>query len=81
MNMCIAHAVKENLCLDNITVVDIGVGVIGICVDGDEIKYKFVPSEDLSKNISDALTNKDPLVGALEKSLETKILSAYKDFL
>lgn len=59
---------------------DIGIGTIGIDYSsGDEVKYKFIPSKELEKEVLSTITNKkNPLVLKAEASLVKKITETYK---
>ena len=77
----ISYDVQESfLDKQNICEVDIGIGTLNILVTEDEIKYKFIPSKNLSGSIIQAIEHKDsPLIIKAEQSLSKKILNTYKD--
>ena len=81
---CINDAVIEDKLADeDITSVDIGIGILYIKHQGtaaNNIKYKFEPSVYLSKSLEESLTNgTNPLEDLLLTSLKDKFTSAYKD--
>ena len=77
---CICHAIKESLVAQNpITEVDVGIGVLYIKIDNDEVKYKFILSKKFDNNVSFTVMNKEsPLIIDLDKSLKLRIEKAYK---
>lgn len=60
---------------------DIGIGTVGVDYSaGDEVKYKFIPSKELEKEVLSTIVNKkNPLVLKAEASLVHKITETYKD--
>ena len=80
---CICHNVLESLEEDSMeTSIDIGVGVVKIIIDEDEIAYRFIPSTKLEdKLISTVTTKSDPLVEKIEDGLTARILNTYKDLI
>lgn len=82
-NWCIADSFKESIIAKNdLTEIDIGIGKLLISNLTEEIKYKFIPCEDLEKAlISVALDKKNILELTLEKKLVGKILNTYKDII
>lgn len=80
---CISHSVEDSL-LDNEThtIVDIGVGKLGIKVEDNTILYKFIPSTKLEDSIKQTvLSGKSPLTLKVEETLKDKITKTYKDFI
>lgn len=80
---CIVDAVKEsNLSNEEITEIDLGVGVLYIKHTNKELKYKFVPSNKLNKCMSDMLNSGlNSLENTLELSLVDRIVNTYKDLI
>ena len=80
---CIGHAVHEGQKTgEEVTCIDIGFGELHIKVQGDLIKYKFIPSTELENTVSKTvLTNTSPIALKLDNSLQTKIDKAYKDIM
>lgn len=80
---CICHAVQETRLLNNnLTSVNIGIGTLHIKVDGNEIKYKFIPSSKLENSIAETVkTGKSPLVKQVEDTLKDRIMNVYKELL
>lgn len=79
---CITDAVCKSIYnRDESTVVDIGIGKLIIKYDNNQVKYKFTPSKELEDSISTAVvTERNPLVDALESSLVDKMTNVYKSF-
>ncbi len=79
---CITDAVcKSVYARDDSTVVDIGIGKLTIKFDNNQVRYKFVPSKELEESVANAvLTERNPLVDALESSLVDKMTNVYKSF-
>lgn len=63
--------------------IDIEIGTIGIDFSsGDSVRYKFIPSKELEKDIATTLISKEnPLTLRVEQSLVSKITNTYKDLL
>lgn len=80
---CIGDAIEETLNKsEEILSADIGIGVIGIQILNNEIKYKFTPSVQLEKCVREAVINgKNTLEYTVEKTLANKIINTYKDLL
>lgn len=79
----LANGVYETkLTGENITDIDLGLGVLYIKADGAEVKYKFVPSASLENSIRAALSKDySPLVKNLDTSLVSHLLDTYKDLM
>ena len=79
--LCICHKVFENeLKGEPITHIDLEFGALYIMHEGDELKYKFIPSKALESDLKTTITTgKSPLIGKVEDTLKEKILNAYKD--
>lgn len=79
----IAHAVFEEIQVKNTIVkLDIGIGILCILISKDEIQYKFIPSKELEKCVSNTIDlNKDLLTIEIEDNLKNKILNTYKEFM
>lgn len=80
---CINEAVLDTLLEDkNLVEIDIGLGILYIQILDNSIKYKFIPSNELEKNVKNTvINNKNNLQNVLENNLVTKIVNAYKDLL
>lgn len=81
---CICNAVDEVLLSkkDNVTSIDLGIGILSILVEDNSIKYKFIPSEELESGIRDvAIGDDNPFVIKFEKTLVNKITNLYKELL
>lgn len=79
----IAHTVYENVVEKNpISTIDIGVGILYIKCEEDQIKYKFVPSKQLEGMVTRAVENKtSPIMHDVDAMLKDKIEKAYKRLL
>lgn len=80
---CICHNVLEStLAKENLTEIDIGIGILYIKCEEDKVRYKFVPSNKMEEAITSTLVNKEsPVALKLELSLKNRIENAYKDLL
>lgn len=78
---CIVDAVHEtNLKFDKITEVDIGIGIIKIKIDGDNVKFAFIPSAKLEEGIINSILNRENVLDiALENNLKDKLVNTYKE--
>ena len=78
---CICNAIEETILSGNDTVcVDIGIGLIYMSINNNEVQYKFVPSSKLEKYVVDTVVNaKNPLTINLESTFINRILKTYKD--
>lgn len=80
-NTIICHDVEESI-LDQqqITEVDIGIGTLYIQIVGEQVKYKFIPSDKLNAAICKTVkTGASPLVMEVEGALKSRVERAYKD--
>lgn len=78
---CICEQVKEDV-LDGkeISELDIGLGTLYIKYIGDEIRFKFVPSNYLETSVSNTVKNKlNLLENNLKDALVKKFVEVYKD--
>lgn len=82
-NDVISHDILESIKnKETNTVIDIGIGLLNICILDDHLEYKFIPSEELENNILKTYrTKKSNLVSRVETKLTTKILNMYKELL
>lgn len=80
---CINDAVYENISKGNtFSSIDLGIGVLNILIEDNEVKYKFIPSKELETSVNSTIINKENLlVDKLEKSLVNKFVNIYKDLL
>lgn len=80
---CICHYIEESkLKHEDVTTVDLGIGdlLIKQCEDG--IRYKFIPSRNLEKAVSETIqTGVSPLVNEAENVFVDRIVKTYKDLL
>ncbi len=81
--LCISHAMIE--CLQSKEPqceVDIGIGNLYIKLEGDTIKYKFIPSKNLEETIAFAIQQKEsPLTLKIDKALGERIENAYRSLI
>lgn len=80
---CICHSVIENLLQKNPdTDIDIGIGVLHIRCEEDQVKYKFIPAKNLEENVAAAIQTKvSPITLEVEDALKDRVESAYKHLL
>ena len=79
----ICHNVFESLAdVEQLTQVDLGIGVLYIKRDEGLGKYKFIPSESLDHKVCSTIKNKaSPLIVKANKSLKVKFNRAYKELI
>ena len=80
---CLNDAVEESrISGEEITEADIGIGKLLIKFDGEQVKYKFIPSAKLEESITDTIVHKSNILEiAIENSLKDKVLNTYKDLI
>lgn len=79
----ITHDILE-ACNDDkeICNVDIGLGTLSFLISDNELRYKFIPSEEFEKQIIKAIkTGNSPICDIACDKLSSKILNTYKDFI
>lgn len=83
LNLCICDELQDSsLKNEEINKINIGIGYLFISNADDQIRYKFIPNEDLENSIKETLIEgKNPLQRILEKNLVAKILNTYKDII
>ena len=81
--LCIAHSVMESLQeKESLTKIDIGIGILYINCEGDNVKYKFIPSKKLEESVaSTIITKKSPLVTRVETTLRERLDATYKNLI
>ena len=70
--------------LNNSTVtdIDIGIGVLSICVDNNQIKYRFTPSTLVELSVKNTIVDlKSPVKERASKTLASKINEIYEELL
>lgn len=79
----ICHSVEESIIEgETTTLVDIGIGKLGIKLEDNIVLYKFIPSTDFEDSIKKTvLTGESPLTLKVEAALKDKITKTYKDFI
>ena len=82
-HMDIAHYAFETISQKETSLsIDIGLGILYIKYEDDNIKYKFIPHESLEREVEEAFVNKkSPLVEVSTKKLTTRLKNAYKEFI
>lgn len=82
-NLIIAHDVFENLKEKNpTTTIDIGVGSLYIKLEGENIKYKFIPSKNLEDLVCKTVSSgSSPITNRVDLVLNKRIEQTYKDLL
>lgn len=83
INYCICEDVVDSqLKGENLTQVDIGIGELQIYVEGEDLKYRFIPSKDLDTGVKTSiLEKKSPLMERAEDLLVKRVIKTYKDFI
>lgn len=78
---CVSDALIEDLEAENdITELDIGIGILYIKHIGNEVAYKFKPSDEFSKAVNSTIkTRQNLLTNTLESTLIIRFLNVYKD--
>lgn len=81
--ICICNDVEESLLKeDRVTEIDLGIGTLQILVEGNDIRYRFVPNKALEANMKNTVINKkNPLTATVEESLVKRVLNTYKNYL
>ena len=80
---CIVNEMQESMLgNENITKVDIGFGTLLILVENNVVKYKFIPSDDLTKAVNTLVSTKtNPLTVKIENKLVSSITNTYKELI
>ncbi len=80
---CFCDCVDESrISKENITSIDIGIGVISICVEDNNIQYRFVPSKKLESAVKAVIVEgKNPLIETAEDKLTKGMLEIHKSFI
>lgn len=81
--LSIGHDVYEGIEeKEPVTEIDIGIGVLYIIIEEEQIKYKFVPSKQLENVVTSAVVNKQsPLANRAEDVLVQRVQAAYKELI
>lgn len=77
---CISYEASTLLNQD-IAVIDIGIGELRVKRDGDELQYKFIPSNKLDSSIRSSINGDVKLIRQCEDALVGRILNTYKNLL
>ena len=66
---------------DNVSI-DLGIGILNIYLQGDEVIYNFEPSSNLKKLVNETVANNEShLAKIVASKLDSKVLRTYKDIL
>lgn len=78
---CICEAVEEDILEDkDLSILNLGIGILYIKYKDNELKYKFVPSNELQKGLINTIVNKKNILeNVLNASLAKKFTEIYKD--
>ena len=67
---------------NTVTDIDIGIGVLSICVDNNQIKYRFTPSTIVENAVKNTIVDlKSPVKERASKTLASKINEIYEELL
>lgn len=67
---------------ETVSEVDIGIGSLSILVDGNSLKFKFIPNAKLREGVVDSIKQREnPMAVELDNSLVEKITNAYKEII
>lgn len=82
-NLAISHGVFEKLQSHEPQIeFDVGIGSLYIRLEGDSIKYKFLPSKELEETVAFTVKNKEcALTNKVDKALGDRIENAYRRLL
>ena len=80
---CLSHNVFETLHKnENISEIDIGIGQLCIKIESNSVKYRFIPSKELDKCVTQAVTTGcSPMITKIDTSLQEKIERAFKELI
>ena len=79
---CLSDSIVEQRLNNNEVIeLDIGIGSILLKLVDEDIKFKFVPSDDFRQIVKTSFNGENSLSNVLEKNLVTKVTKAYKDLL
>ena len=78
---CICEAIEEDVLEGkDLSILNLGFGVLYIKHTENEVKYKFVPTNELQKAITNTIVNKKNILeDVLNASLAAKFMEVYKD--
>lgn len=79
----IGHAVHEQQCSkQDLTEIDLGIGMLKIQVTDAQIKYRFIPDKLLEKTlIQTVTTRRSPLLTKLDCNLDERLQRTYRELL
>lgn len=81
--LCMCNCVEESVLAEKpLTEMDLGIGTMQVLVDGNEIKYRFIPSKALDSAMKSTVIDKtNPLTATVEATLVRRVLNTYKNYL
>ena len=78
----IANSIYELMHESNNMSIDLGIGILSIYLQDDDIIYNFEPSNNLKKLVNETVSNNEShLTKIIENKLDDKVLRTYKDIL
>ena len=80
---CVCDCVDEpKINKEEITEIDIGIGVLSIYIENNNIQYKFTPCKRLETSVRSVITEgKNPLIEIAEDKLTKGMLEIHKSFI
>lgn len=77
---CICHNIYENLLNKNSTAeYDIGIGILYIKYEDNNIKYKFIPNKEFEEKVVKTVVDMEsPVIEMVESTLRQRVESTYK---
>ena len=80
---CICHDVIEMIQKESEeTNIELGIGLLKIIKEEDELHYRFIPSSKLEDSlINSIVNNEDPLTYRIEEALKNRIVNTYKELI
>lgn len=80
--ICICDSVEEAvLGGQNIADIDVGIGNLQVLVDGNELRYRFIPNKKFDAAVRRTVIEKSsPLTKTVEATLAKRITNIYKNY-
>lgn len=81
--ICICNCVEESVLKEEkLTEINIGIGTLQLLLEGNDLKYRFIPSKNLEAELKATIVDKkNPLTVSVEEALVRKILVTYKNYM
>ena len=77
---CLCYAIQEALANKETQIeLDIYVGKLMVEIIGNNIQYKFIPSNSFATDVCNTVSGICPMFDKVENSIQGKIMSAYKE--